>query len=230
MNAGVMAAPDVVAAAQTVEARPEAWNLRRSSGWNPEAFAQEQILGLVRRVFFSGAERLVRQVIFSAVETETDVRSLSCRVAEVLASETAGSVAVAKGADGMLREAMGSRESREGKERLRQIATQMRRNLWLLPARGEEPVTAASLNQYLSEIRREFEYSVVAARSLGESTEAMAMSQFADGIILVLSARHTRRAAARWIKEGLEGSRARVLGAVLSDRVFPIPEAVYRRL
>jgi hypothetical protein len=230
MNADVFNSPDVARDAQRVEIRSDAWNLHRASVWNPEAFAQEQIVGLVRRVFFSGPERPVRQVILSAVETETDVRSLSHRVAEVLAGETVGSVAVAESGDAMLGDATGSRESREGKGRLGQIATQLRRNLWLLPARGEEPVTAASLNQYLSEIRREFEYSVIAARSLGESTEAMAMSQFADGIILVLSARHTRRAVARWIKESLEGSRARVLGAVLSDRLFPIPEAVYRRL
>jgi Mrp family chromosome partitioning ATPase len=58
----------------------------------------------------------------------------------------------------------------------------------------------------------------------------MAMSQFADGIILVLSARYTRRAVARKIKDSLEGKRGRILGIVLSDRVFPIPQAIYRRL
>jgi Mrp family chromosome partitioning ATPase len=56
------------------------------------------------------------------------------------------------------------------------------------------------------------------------------MAQFADGIILVLSAHRTRRVVARRIKEVLEETKARVLGTVLTDRVFPIPEGIYRRL
>jgi Mrp family chromosome partitioning ATPase len=56
------------------------------------------------------------------------------------------------------------------------------------------------------------------------------MAQFADGIILVLSAHRTRRAMARKIKETLEAAQVRILGTVLSDRVFPIPERIYRRL
>jgi hypothetical protein len=35
---------------------------------------------------------------------------------------------------------------------------------------------------------------------------------------------------ARKIKETLEGAQVRILGTVLSDRVFPIPEEIYRRL
>jgi len=58
----------------------------------------------------------------------------------------------------------------------------------------------------------------------------MATAQFADGIILVVSAHRTRRIAARKIKEVLEAAQARILGTVLSDRIFPIPEGIYRRL
>jgi Mrp family chromosome partitioning ATPase len=56
------------------------------------------------------------------------------------------------------------------------------------------------------------------------------MAQLADGIVLVLSAQHTRRITARKVKEQLEAAQARFLGTVLSDRVFPIPERIYRRL
>jgi Mrp family chromosome partitioning ATPase len=56
------------------------------------------------------------------------------------------------------------------------------------------------------------------------------MAQFADGIILVLSAQRTRRIMARKIKGMLEAAQARILGTVLSDRVFPIPDGIYRRL
>ena len=56
------------------------------------------------------------------------------------------------------------------------------------------------------------------------------MAQLADGIILVLSAQRTRLATARRIKEVLDAAQARILGTVLCDRVFPIPEKLYQRL
>jgi Mrp family chromosome partitioning ATPase len=56
------------------------------------------------------------------------------------------------------------------------------------------------------------------------------VGQLADGIILVLDARSTRRATARKIKETLQGARSQILGTVLSERVFPVPESIYRRL
>jgi Mrp family chromosome partitioning ATPase len=115
---------------------------------------------------------------------------------------------------------------------IRHGAKRLRNNLWLLPPNegGEDGVSMSSTQAQLSDLRREFEYSIVEARPAGESDEAMAMAQFADGIILVLSARHTRRATALKIKEALVAAEANLLGTVLSDREFPIPERIYRRL
>ncbi len=90
--------------------------------------------------------------------------------------------------------------------------------------------TAVGLHSYLGAVRREFDYSILEGPPAGESNEATSMAQFADGIILVLSAGSTRRVVARRIKEMLEAAQARVLGTVLTDRVFPIPERIYRRL
>jgi Mrp family chromosome partitioning ATPase len=56
------------------------------------------------------------------------------------------------------------------------------------------------------------------------------MGQLADGIILVLEAHNTRRAIARKIIETFEAAQVRVLGIVLSQRTFPLPEWMYRRL
>jgi hypothetical protein len=220
------------------EVRPEERNVPHAGGWNPEAFAREQIRGLVRQVFFSNVDRPVRQVVFSAVERETDVRNICRRVGEALALETTGSIAVvgeyprasldAKTGHAEMRD----RTARDGSTPLRQAATRVRGNLWLVPAAGtdRDRGAAALLHAHLGEVRREFEYSIVEGSPAGESNEAMAMAPFADGIILVLSAQHTRRITARKIMEMLEASQARILGTVLSDRVFPIPERIYRRL
>jgi hypothetical protein len=48
--------------------------------------------------------------------------------------------------------------------------------------------------------------------------------------VLALDAHRTRRRSAMRIREQLSAANVRLLGAVLRDRVFPIPERLYRRL
>jgi len=205
-------------------------------GWSPETFAREQIQGLVRQVFLSSSSRSVRQVVFSAVDAETNVRDICRQVGEALAAEAPGKVGV-MGDFPRLLSAIGTEEPADdprsaGIPPLRRISTRVRGNLWLVPgsASDEGQHTAASLHSYLGELRREFEYSIVEAAPAGESNDTTAMAQFADGVILVLSAGHTRKVTARKVQQVLEGAQARLLGTILSDRVFSIPEGIYRRL
>jgi len=208
--------------------------------WSPELFAREQIRGLVRQLFFSNATSPARQIIFSPVEQETDVRTICRQVAESLAMETAGTVAVTgeypsaepdhfkqspiaeEGLGESLEEGLPSPET----------SIHLQNNLWLVagPADDGRDQTASSLHSYMGSLRSKFEYSVIEGPPAGESMRATAMAQFADGLVLVLSASHTRRATAQKIKSMLESANVRLLGTVLSDRDFPIPERIYRRL
>ncbi|HME35317.1 MAG TPA: hypothetical protein VKF84_08770 [Candidatus Sulfotelmatobacter sp.] len=232
MSAGVLFAQTSARA----EVRPEEKSAPEARGWDPEDFAREQIRGLVRTVFFSNVERPVRQVVFSALDAETDVKSICRKVGEALATETVSNVAVVGEYPQVLPDAemyqeMIGRPAGHAST-LRRAASRVRRNLWLVPAaerEGDKGATA-SLHSYLGEMRKEFEYSIVAGPPAGESNEALAMAQFADGIILVLSAHHTRRITARKIEGMLEAAQAHILGTVLCDRMFPIPEGIYRRL
>jgi Mrp family chromosome partitioning ATPase len=47
---------------------------------------------------------------------------------------------------------------------------------------------------------------------------------------MVLEANSTRRITARKAKKTLEDGNVRVLGTVLNNRTFPIPEKIYRLL
>ena len=207
-------------------------------GWNPEDFAREQIRGLVRQVFFSNVGRPVRQVVFSALEPETDVRTICRQVGEALALETEGTIAVVGEYPRLVSDEetypakVTERQAQNASTPLRHTATRVGANLWLAPPVGKNVdwVATASLHSYLADVRMQFGYSIVEAPPAGESSLATAMAQFADGIILVLSAQRTRRIMARKIKGMLEAAQARILGTVLSDRVFPIPDGIYRRL
>jgi hypothetical protein len=242
MREGIMSAGALFARATVREQMlPEKKGLREAEGWNPESFACEQIRGLVRQVFFSNVERPVRQVVFSAPGPETDVKAICRTVGEALALETAGSIGVVgewsqvtqdtETYPAEMNEHPPGHPPAAGSTPLQQAGARVRGNLWLVPAgKDGDQGNTAKLHSYLGQVRREFEYSIVEGPPAGESNEATAMAQFADGIILVLSAHRTRRIAARRVKEMLEAAQGRILGTVLSDRMFPIPESIYRRL
>jgi hypothetical protein len=207
---------------------------RETRGWNPEDFAREQIRGLVRRVFFANAAQPVKQVVFSAVDPNTDVAHICDQVGRALALETRADVAVVgreRRADQMARPHLHQARSGVIKSRSARDGT----NLWRVPGFGacqcgEKPGTGLYWLSCLTELRNEFEYAVIHGPVAGISSEAEVLGQLADGIILVLEAHNTRRATARKIKETLDSAQARILGTVLSERRFPVPDRIYRQL
>jgi len=58
----------------------------------------------------------------------------------------------------------------------------------------------------------------------------MALGQAAEGVILVLKANSSRRDVARKAVQDLKNAGVRILGAVLNQRTFPIPQALYDKL
>jgi hypothetical protein len=198
--------------------------------WSREDYAREQIRSLVRQVFLGNVVPPRKQVAISSAEAETDAAEVCDAVGRTLALETGTDVAVVMGEQSLV-------------ERLRPHARFGRRvtikswskhgaaNLWHVPRRaGHECRTGLYWLSFLAELRNEFEYSVIHAPAAGTSSETALIGQLTDGIVLVLGAHSTRKATARKIKENLVGAQCRILGTVLSERRFPIPEWIYRRL
>jgi hypothetical protein len=204
------------------------------TAWNKETFAEEQIRGLVRQVFSPGLNPPVQQVVFSSVEHQTDVRSLCTWVGEILAQEKSAEIAIIDETDVSLERSPGRADfeahSQYRTTPIRQFSTRIHKNVWSVPPRSSGPDSChrLSLCAYMAELRREFEYSIVAAPASTVWSAALEMARFADGIILVLSAQHTRRVTALRVKNSL--GHVRLLGTVLSDREFPMPTSIYRRL
>jgi hypothetical protein len=205
---------------------------RETEAWNPEDFAREQIRSLVRRVFFASGGPPITQVVFSAAEPHTDVSSICDQVGQALALETSAHIAVVG------REAdEGERGDRRcaGRIAIKSWSRQTAANLWRVPGFGlrewgEDSGTGRYWVSCLAELRNEFEYAVIHGPVAGISSEAALLGQLTDGIILVLGAQSTRKATARKIKETLEAAQSRILGTVLSERRFPVPERIYHRL
>lgn len=195
-----------------------------ASEWSEKAFARQQIRNLVRQVFSPGG-RAVQHVVFSGVEMDADVNGICWSVGETLARERSEDVLV------LISDQI---EGAEGDENwathLRSRAKRMDRNLWRLSVQqmdGKSEMRTDGLRALMAEVRRQFEFSVVADSVSGWMRRA-SLAEAADGLVLVLSALKTRRAIARKMLDEL--SHVRLLGTVLQDREFPIPEGIYHRL
>lgn len=210
------------------------------AAWNPETFAREQIRGLVRQVFLPGAPRPARQVVFSSIDSTTDVAEVCALVARELAAQTSGNVCLVE-ANPRSPALQLLLESSDIEDRPRLVNSSARGpksiagNLWLIAAKdflgsAHRRVSTAHLRVALTEIRRDFEFAILHAPLASLYSEPALLGQLSDGIILVLEANCTRRIAARKTIQSLQSANARLLGTVLNQRTFPIPEKLYRRL
>ena len=230
-NAEMLAGSELIKTLAQDTTLPQVAILRETSDWNPENFAREQIRGLVRQVFFANGVRPVKQVVFIAAGTHEDVADICDRVGQALALETSADVAVVGGKP---REIERMPRPRTGSASIKSWSTQTATNLWHVPQFEVPESGALRTGRYwlccLAELRNEFEYAVIQGPAAGLSSEAGLLGELADGIVLVLGASRTRKVAARKIKNTLDTMRSRILGTVLSERAFPIPEWIYRRL
>ena len=236
--------PDVVA----TPAQPEsavAPAIPVLEGWESARFAQTQIHSLVRQVFFPGRAKASRHIVICAVDESTYIAEICMEVARALSWQVAGSVCVAEAnahkpeLESVFWRTDDPSRSNDADRKddvfgsLRNASQNISPNLWLAPRKllfGESQLSVDSLARRLSDFRLEFDYTVLHGPPAGCYSEAAALAQLSDGVALVVEANATRRVAAQKTKEALQTAHARLLGVVLSERTFPIPEKLYRKL
>jgi hypothetical protein len=212
-----------------------------TTGWTLDSFAEEQIRGLVRQVFLPGWPKACRQVVLSPVDQGNDIAPICMRVGQALADEGSGVACVVEARPNGRREdaTLKDRTDAVGGEKrfgtLRDLSQQLSTSLWFMPRSvfmggNQNGFSAAWLRARLAELRLEFDYTVLLGPAAGAGSEAALLGATCDGLVLVLQANTTRRATAQRVKETLHSANARLLGTVLSERTFPIPRALYRRL
>lgn len=241
MNASVdilFPSPSVVES----ESLADSVDASRRSKWNSQEFAQEQLESLIRQVFVPGFPRPSRQVVLSAVERGAGAAHVCKQVGELLAARSGESVCIVE-TDLRTRflekefggTSIGGEATPELAGAVQLSSLQIADKLWFMPAHAfagtpQNASSVAWLRTRLGAIRREFGYALFHAPPIAREGSASLLAHLADGLILVLQAHRTRRATVKLLREILQGSNVRLLGAVLSERRFPIPESLYQRL
>jgi succinoglycan biosynthesis transport protein ExoP len=225
----------VVNATQSVDMQPLQLKM--------EDAQRDEIFKLVQRVFLMPAEKS-RVVVVSGMEAGNGCSWICARMAEVLAAQTSGSVCVVDAnlrSPGLHKEFgvsnhYGLTDALQVNEPIRRFVTSLSRpNLWLLSCGAETESMQTMLGSdrmqaLLPELKREFDYVLIDAPSMGSGDDSVMLGRSSEGIVLVLRANSSRRETARKAVRNLENANVRVLGAVLNHRTFPVPEAIYRKL
>ncbi|MGI9072202.1 MAG: CpsD/CapB family tyrosine-protein kinase [Bryobacteraceae bacterium] len=200
---------------------------------------QEEVARMVQRVFTFPNSCSPRLVVFASVEG-TGSSDICFRAGEALAMQTSSSVCLV---DANLRAPLLHRfcginqfpgladaviKTKPIKDFARRVAGG---NLWLMPA-GEAPRLFASdrLCSRILELKEEFDFVLIDAPAAASNGDAVLLGQMSDGVILVVEANSTRRETARIAKETFKTAKVKLLGAILNNRTFPIPELLYRKL
>ena len=183
-------------------------------------------------------------VLFSGFERDTGCASICMRAGEILATQAEGSVCLVDVGfhTPSLHEYCGVPNDRGLAEAtvescpIQEFAQQLSPdNLWMIPSGSSAPElnfakAADRLRARLEELRKAFRYVVIHSGPLWLNADTMLISKWMDGVVLVLEAHSTRRDTARRIKESLAAAHAKVLGVVLNNRTYPIPEELYSKL
>jgi Mrp family chromosome partitioning ATPase len=202
---------------------------------------RDEITKLVQNLFL--LPEGPRRVVFSGTESGCGCSWTCAHTAEVLASQVCGSVCVV---DCNLRSPglhqqlgtenhHGLSDALLGPDPIREYAHRLTRNLWLM-SRGSTTENAQAMlgsermRLRLAELRLAFDYVLIDAAPLNTCNDALVLGGLSDGVVLVTKANSSRRWIARKALQGLRAANVRALGAVLNQRTFPIPEALYKRL
>jgi receptor protein-tyrosine kinase len=209
-----------------------------------ESAAREESLKLVQRLFLTPGQVTPKSVLFAGVDADTGCSSLCAVIARLLAESVSGSVCLLEGnfRTPTLPQVLGVDNHHGLADALRQegaIRGFAKRigpsNFWLVSSGSLvqdslDLLNGARLKERVSELRSEFDYLLIDAPPLSAYADGMILSRLVDGVVLALEANGTRREAALRVTDSLRKSNIPILGAVLNNRTFPIPAALYKRL
>jgi len=208
-----------------------------------DGMAREEFTKLVHRLFLLTSNQAPRRVVFTATEPGNGTSWVIARVGEILASQVNRSVCIV---DCSLKTPSlhqefgvenhhGLSDALRGDGPVRHYARQLRKNLWLVSCGASSEnahalLTSDRMRMRIAELSNEFDYVLLDVAALNTSNDGVVLGNLADGVALVLKANASRRDSTRDLIQLLQASNVRVLGAVLNQRTFPIPDRIYSRL
>lgn len=202
---------------------------------------RDEITKLVQNLFL--APQGARRVVFSSTESGSGCSWMAARAAMLLAQQGRGTVCLVDSnlrSPGLHRQFAvenhhGLSDALLSTAPLREYVHRLSQNLWLLSCgscseNGQILLGSDRMRTRLAEMKMVFDYVLLDSAPLNACNDAVVLGGLSDGVVLTLKANSSRRERARRAVQDLQSANVRVLGAVLNQRTFPIPEGIYHKL
>jgi Mrp family chromosome partitioning ATPase len=218
------------AAAEQPHVTPICEQIQRKAVSPTASVHDDQIHALVQQLFFRNQARLVRHVGFATVEPSTETATLCLDAARALTEAGRYDVGLIDAHPGSVSlQNQLQIPAPDPAEATWPIAPR----LWMVPLRSWLPDVCGHriADQDLSRLRElttGFDFSILWCAPVVRLTASIGRA--CDGLVLVLTANKTRRLVAAQVKDQLSKAQVPLLGTVLAERRFPVPQGLYRRL
>jgi Mrp family chromosome partitioning ATPase len=206
--------------------------------------SREELVKLIQSLFLQPGKDSPKVIVFTGADSGVGCSSICAGAAEALAAHVTEPVCLV---DSNLRypslhlclgvdNTRGLSEALMNPDPIQEFVRKMPGGgLWLLSSGLNSSTSTGTMNasrlaERVGELRKEFPFVLMDSPPVNVYSDAISLGQSADGVLLVVSAHKTRKEAARRAKESLEIAGARLLGAVMNNRTYPIPQGIYDRL
>jgi hypothetical protein len=204
--------------------------VRRTAVSAAAAVHDDQVRALVQQLFFRHESSPIRHVGFVAIEATTETATLCLEIARALAEEDRYDIGLIDAYPGSapLQSKLHilSPNNAEATWPIAPRLWMVPRQSWLEETYGQRATDHAICK--LHELTAEFDFSILWCAPASWLTASI--GQACDGLVLVLTANKTRRLVAAQIKDQLNKAQVPLLGTVLAERRFPVPQGLYRSL
>jgi protein-tyrosine kinase len=211
---------------------------------NMDEKERDEVMKFVQQMFLMPGVEAPRTVALTGIESGNGCTWICCRAAQILASQDKSPVCIV---DANLRSPglhqvfgvenhHGLSDALAETQSIRNFVRPLgKQNLWLLSCganatKRSRLLSSNRMRLRLSELRQYFKYVLIDCPALNVGNDAIVLGGAADGVVLILKAESSRREVAQKAVQDLQNAGVRILGAVLNQRTFPIPQAIYNKL
>jgi len=204
----------------------------------PQFHFSPELMGFAQTVFLADSADTPHDVLFCGVDRENGSSQICLELGQLLAGFSGHSVCLVDGDvyDSQLSHRIKESRTSGQNDSWCNGCTQIEPNLWVADADSMDPTHRGvlaetdALKKKLIELKHAFYFVLISAPGINDRSDAGVLGQIVDATILVIEANSTRKAAALRAKKALEAMNVRLLGTVLNNRTFPIPEELYSKL
>jgi Mrp family chromosome partitioning ATPase len=200
----------------------------------------KQLTKLVHRLLATDLRNAPRVIVFADVDQQNGSSWICCRTAELISRTTTVCVVDANLHSPAVHAYFGV-ENATGLAKAMyesfpvERAVQMSSTGPAVMSAGEGEFeiggkTSDVLNAIMASLRNDFDYVLIDAPPIHSYSQSAVLGALADGLILIIQANSTKRYIAKNARKELQAWNVNVLGAILNNEMFPIPEKILRKL